>query len=156
MQALAFWKAVTMDRTDFLERIINLLQEAKVRFCVVGGVAVNAYAEPVVTIDLDIAVAAEDFSRVKELLRQKLEAGGSNLRVQLMKDPRYFDFVERAKERDVLGLTLPVAAIEDLLRAKVWAFQDPQRRGSKRQKDLTDIARLLETRPDLSNLVPAD
>ncbi len=42
MEALAFWKAVTMDRTDFLERVIALLRENGIRFCVVGGQAVNA------------------------------------------------------------------------------------------------------------------
>jgi hypothetical protein len=67
MQALAFWKAVTMDRTDFLERVIALLRENGIRFCVVGGQAVNAYAEPVVSIDLDLAVAVEDFPRAESL-----------------------------------------------------------------------------------------
>lgn len=49
-----------VDRTDFLERVVALLQNAGIRYCVVGGLAVNAYAEPVVTLDFDITVAAED------------------------------------------------------------------------------------------------
>ena len=40
---------------------------------------------------------------------------GSNLRVQFQSDPRYGDFVERASVREVLGLQLPVAALEDVL-----------------------------------------
>ena len=51
MLALDFWKAVTLDRTDFLERLIHLFESAHVRFCVVGGIAVK-YAEPMVTFDL--------------------------------------------------------------------------------------------------------
>jgi hypothetical protein len=167
VQALEFWKAVTVDRTDFLERIIELLQKSKIRFCVVGGLAVNAYAEPVVTIDLDLAVAVEDLARAESLLRSEFElhefphtlnvsAPGSDLRVLIQRDPRYFEFVEAAIPRDVLGVTLPVARIEDVLRGKVWAVQDPQRRASKRQKDLADIARLLEVRPALRRDVPAD
>ena len=35
----------------------------------------------------------------------------SDLRVQLQTDPRYAPFVERASSRDVLGLSLPVAAV---------------------------------------------
>jgi hypothetical protein len=31
---------------------------------------------------------------------------------------------------------------------------DPERRASKRQKDLADIARLLEVRPELRSQVP--
>ena len=51
---------------------------------------------------------------------------------------------------------LPVAKIEDVLHGKVWAVQDPTRRASKRQKDLADIARLLETDPILREEVPDD
>jgi hypothetical protein len=47
-----------------------------------------------------------------------------------------------------------VASIEDVLRGKVWAASDETRRPSKRQKDLADIARLLETREQLRELVP--
>jgi hypothetical protein len=71
-------------------------------------------------------------------------------------DPRYAAFVERAVVRDVLGLSLPVAAIEDVLLGKVWAAQDPGHRPSKRQKDLADISRLFEARPELRSRVPAD
>ena len=81
---------------------------------------------------------------------------GSDLRVQIQTDPRYGDFVERATFRDVLGLRLPVASVEDVLRGKVWAAQDPTRQPSKRQKDLSDIARLLEAYPILRNQVPQD
>jgi hypothetical protein len=38
----------------------------------------------------------------------------------------------------------------------VWAVQDPTRRASKRQKDLADIARLLEHDPGLRSQVPQD
>lgn len=167
VKALEFWKAVTVDRSDFLDRVIDLLQKNKIRFCVVGGQAVNAYAEPVVSIDLDIAVAVQDLPRAEALLRAHFEvrdfphsinvaASGSDLRVQLRKDPRYASFADRATIRDVLGVKLPVATIDDVMRGKIWAAQDPQRRGSKRQKDLADIARLLETHPQLRPLVPSE
>jgi hypothetical protein len=76
--------------------------------------------------------------------------------VQIQLDPRYEPFVSRASERDVLGRRLPVASLEDVLQGKVWAFSDSSRRASKRQKDLADIARLLEAYPHLRRLVPAD
>ena len=62
----------------------------------------------------------------------------------------------RAQLRSVLGMTVPVAHVEDVLQGKVWAAQDPERRPSKRQRDLADIARLLETHPELRAKVPAD
>jgi len=73
--------------------------------------------------------------------------------VQIQTDPRYESFLERASGRQVLGVRLPVAAIEDVLQGKVWAAQDPERRASKRRKDLLDIERILESRPDLRSRV---
>ncbi len=81
---------------------------------------------------------------------------GSGLRVQIQTDPRYASFVDRATVREVLGLCLPVAHLEDLLQGKLWAVMDPGRRPSKRQKDLADIARLLEAYPALRERVPAE
>ena len=49
---------------------------------------------------------------------------------------------------------MKVAAIEDVLQGKIWAYSDEQRRKSKRQKDLADIFRLIETYPHLKDLLP--
>jgi predicted nucleotidyltransferase len=53
-------------------------------------------------------------------------------------------------------MELPVASIEDVLQGKIWAALDSERRGSKRQKDLADIARILENYPDLRVKVPPE
>jgi hypothetical protein len=114
-----------------------------------------------------LAVAMTDVSSAEDLLRKhfrverfapsvNVSATGSDLRVQLQTDPRYGAFVESALERDVLGLRLPVARLENVLQGKVWAVQDPARRPSKRQKDLADISRLLEAYPELRSRVPED
>lgn len=156
-----------MDRTDFLERLIAVLNHHAIRFCVVGGQAVNAYAEPVVSLDLDLAVAVEQMGQLKSELGREFDlksfehslnvsAPQSDLRVQIQTDPRYSAFVDRAEERTILGLRLPVAHIEDVLQGKVWAVQDRTRRSSKRQKDLADISRLLEAHPALRKLVPEE
>ena len=79
-----------------------------------------------------------------------------DLRLQLQTDSRYGTFVSRASTCEVLGLKLPVARVEDVLQGKIWAVQDPTRRASKRQKDLADISRLVEVRPELRDRVPAD
>jgi hypothetical protein len=166
MRALQFWKAVTMDRSDFLDRLLAALEAARIDFCVIGGTAVNAYAAPVVTLDLDIAVALADVEKAEERLAREFKvhrfahsvnvsAAGSDLSVQIQTDPRYAAFVERARRAEVLGLELPVAAVEDVLQGKIWAAQDPERRRSKQLKDLSDIARLVETYPALRERVPA-
>lgn len=165
MRAEAFWKTILHDRVDFLDRLIGLLIDHGIRYCVVGGQAVNAYAEPVVSLDLDLAVAADQMAQVESSMREafvverfphslNVSLPGSDLRVQIQTDPRYAAFVERATVRDVLGLRLSVASVEDLLQGKLWAVTDEMRRPSKRQKDLADIARLLEAYPALRARVP--
>jgi hypothetical protein len=49
---------------------------------------------------------------------------------------------------------MKVARVEDVLQGKIWAYVDELRRKSKRQKDLLDIIRLLETYPELKRLIP--
>jgi hypothetical protein len=156
-----------MDHTDMLGEVLAFLAANDVRFCAIGGVAVNAYAEPVVTLDLGLVLAAPDLLRVEPLLGEaftvehfphsvNLAKAGSDLRVQLQTDPRYLAFVDRAVLATVLGVELPVARVEDVLQGKVWAALDPTRRASKRLKDLADIARILETRPALRASVPEE
>ncbi len=165
MRALQYWKSVVRDEADFLGTLVQLLTEHRVRFCIIGGQGVNAYVDPLVSLDLDIAIAAEDLERVEPLVRREfrverfphslnLSQPGSQLRAQIQTDPRYASFVDGAAEREVLGLRLPVARLEDILAGKVWAVEDASRRTSKRQKDLADIARILEFRPDLRERVP--
>ena len=43
MQALTYWKAVTMDKANLIEQVVGLLAEYGIRYCVIGGQAVNAY-----------------------------------------------------------------------------------------------------------------
>ena len=165
MRAQTFWKTVVDDRSDFLDRVIGLLADHGIRYCLVDGQAVNAYAEPVVSLDLDLVVAADQLPRVDALVRDafsverfphslNVSQPGSDLRVQIQTDPRYAVFVDRASPRDVLGLRLPVASVEDLLQGKIWAVMDDTRRPSKRQKDLADIARLIEAYPPMRQKVP--
>jgi hypothetical protein len=165
MKALTFWKTITVDEANLLERLIGVLTQERVMYCVIGGQAVNAYVEPLVSLDLDVAVAAEELSRIQGVLERDFRVDrfphslnvslvGSELRVQIQTDPRYSVFVARASTRTVLGVPLPVAHVEDVLQGKIWAAQDPARRASKRQKDLADIARLLESYPELRAQVP--
>lgn len=167
MRARAFWKAVMVDRADFLDRLIALLTDHGIRYCVVGGQAVNAYAEPVVSLDLDLIIAVDHLPQAEVLMREafmveryphslNVSATDSDLRVQIQTDPRYAPFLDRAAIRDLLGLRLPVAQGEDVLQGKLWAVMDEARRPSKRQKDLADIARLLEAYPSLRQHVPAE
>lgn len=160
-----FFKKVANGKEDFLQEFIDLLKRGKFAFCVIGGLGVNAYAEPVVSLDLDVVIVSEKIKDLMPRLKKKFKleefsnsinvAGkGSALRIQIQTDPRYQDFIRRAKVRNVLGYKLPVAAIEDIFQGKIWAAMDETRRASKRQKDLSDILRLIEVKPQLKVILP--
>ena len=78
----------------------------------------------------------------------------SDIRIQIQTDERYQTYVERTYERDVLGYKMQVASLEDVLMGKIWAYLDKNRRRSKRQKDLADIFRIIESYPELDKLLP--
>lgn len=154
-----------MDRANLLEQLIALLDAHGIRYCVIGGVGVNAYTEPVITLDFDLVIATDQLQDAEKLLGQSFQvkrfapslnisALHSQLRVQIQTDSRYADFVTRAAPQRVLGLVMPIAQPQDILQGKIWAAQDPARRTSKYFKDLADIARLLEKFPELRPLVP--
>ena len=173
MNEREFTNKVTNSQKDFLQDFLDLLEERDAPFCVIGGLAVNAYAEPVVSLDLDLVVTSDRMDEMVEALGQRftihrfphsinVSSPSSDLRIQLQTDPNYQNFVARASQRMVLGYAVSVAALEDVLQGKVWAFSDPTRRPfgyaqdkpSKRQKDLADIMRLVETHPHLIALLP--
>jgi hypothetical protein len=165
MRATAFYRAVTVDHTDLLQDVIQSLTIHHIPYCVIGGQGVNAYAEPLVSLDLDVVVSIDRIEDVLHALPTGIEVerfphslnlskAGSDLRVPIQLDPRYAPFPARSTLRMVLRVEMSVAAIEDVLDGKVWAAADTARRASKRQKDLADIARLLERHPQLRARVP--
>jgi hypothetical protein len=165
MNEREFRNKVTNSQEDFLQEFLDLLEEREVPFCVIGGLAVNAYAEPVVSLDLDLVVTSDRVDALAEALEQRftvhrfphsinVSSSSSDLRIQLQTDPKYQGFIARASRRMVLGYEVSVVVLEDVLQGKVWAFSDPAQQPSKRQKDLADIMRLVETHPHLIALLP--
>jgi hypothetical protein len=168
MNGKEFLNGIANGEVDMIEAVLALLGATGADHCVIGGLAVNAYTEPVVSLDLDLVVVSDRIGNLSAAARAagmkveefehsvNLSITGSDLRVQLQKDPRYQAFLSRAVVRPVLGYELSVACLEDVLRGKIWAYSDRTRRASKRQKDLADILRLVETHPDLRSRVPED
>ncbi len=148
--------------------LVETLEQAEIAWCMIEGLAVNHWAaEPVTTADMDLVIATE---RVEEAVRA-LEAvgfratrfewsinlkGRSDVSVQISTDAAYRDFPARAVPADVHGILMRVASLPDTLAGKVLAWRDAQRRASKRQKDLADILRLLESHPELKSQLPGD
>jgi len=165
MKEREFMNKVANDNNDFFQVFLDTLEKLRISFCIVGGLAVNAYAEPVVSLDLDIVIVTKQLGHLVSILKERysateysnsinIKSPSSALRIQIQTDPRYQPFIKRAVYKTVLGYEIPVATIEDVLQGKVWAAMDKTRRASKRQKDLSDILRLIETKEELVSLLP--
>lgn len=137
-------------------------------YCLIGGLAVNCYVEPVYTLDADIVVVAKNLQPLIMRLKEEgftteehahsvnATAPESELRIQFTTDERYQGFLNRAKEADVLGTRVCVASLLDVVQGKLWAYGDPHRRLSKRKKDELDLVRLGEAYPELLSLYPPE
>jgi len=158
-------KAVANGESDIIQVLLDILAKANTPYCVIGGLAVNAYVEPVVSLDLDVVVIAEEVEQICARAKEQglqverfphsinLSSTRSDLRVQMQTDSRYQAFITRASKKRVLGYDIQVAHLEDVLQGKLWAYQDESRRRSKRQKDLADITRIIEAHPSLVSLL---
>jgi hypothetical protein len=61
-----FMNCVANAQEDTLQQFIDLLNDMKIDYCVIGGLAVNAHVEPVVSLDLDVIVSAEAIDRLSK------------------------------------------------------------------------------------------
>jgi hypothetical protein len=149
-------------------RLVETLERLEIPWCMIGGLAVNYWAEePLATADVDVVVAAERVeSAVDALLTAGFQAkrfewsinlkGSSKVSMQISTDEMYREFPSRGVAADVHGILMRVASLHDTLAGKIVAWRDHRRRQSKRQKDLLDIMRLVESHPELKADLPAD
>src|SRR5438477_11676135 len=122
MTAAEIYESVTNGgASDFADLVVVLNRHKP--WCLIGGLAVNCFVEPVYTVDVDLVVVAEKLFEIEseltaagfrvERFEYSLNAQrpSSKLNVQFTTDPRYQDFLGDTTEREVLGLRIPVAAL---------------------------------------------
>jgi hypothetical protein len=165
MTATEVFESVTNGGSSDFALLVQIL-ERHGRWCLVGGLAVNCYVEPVFTIDADIVVLSTELSAIQVDLIAKgfsveenphsvdAQMKDSQLRIQFTVDQRYQGFLTDTQTFTVLGERVPVASLENLVRGKVWAWSDPKRRLTKRKKDELDLIRIAESYPELRSLMP--
>jgi hypothetical protein len=163
-----FYDWQTAGGGDDVSLLVAALEGREIPWCMIGGLAVNHWAnEPMATADVDVVIAAERVEEAVKVLRaagfsaRKFKwsvnlKGRSRVSVQISTGEDYRDFPARSVPADIHGILMRVASLPDTLRGKVLAWQDTERRASKRQKDLLDILRLVEAHPKLLKSLPAD
>src|SRR5437870_2820009 len=165
MTATEIFESVTNGGSSDFALLVQILDRHG-QWCLVGGLAVNCYVEPVFTVDADIVVASSELSAIQaELIARGFEVKehehsvnaqmkGSDLRIQFTVDQRYQKFLADTNIQRILGENIPVASLENVVRGKIWAWSDPKRRVSKRKKDELDLIRIAEKYPELRTLMP--
>lgn len=136
---------------DELERIVTLLTQANVPFAVIGGMAVNAHlfdsqerSRTFVTKDIDLLIRRDDLPRIVQAAEaagytaKKMMGGFMLIRAgQQPAEAVHLVFVgERSKtthplphppirpqNKELFGLAVPVAALDDLVRMKLNSYR---------------------------------
>jgi hypothetical protein len=149
-------------------RLVEVLERLEIPWCMIDGLAVNHWAEePLATADVDVVIAHERVEQaVDALVAAGFEAkrfewsinlkGTSRLSVQISTEDFYQEFPSGSVSADVHGILMRVASLEDTCAGKIAAWSDKARRPSKRQKDLLDIMRLVESHPELKDELPPE
>ena len=165
MTATEVFESVTNGGSSDFALLVRILNQHG-PWCLIGGLAVNCYVEPVFTSDADVVVASTALGTIKadleksgfvlESFPHSLNASmlGSELRIQLTLDPRYQEFLKETELREVLGQRVPVASLANVVRGKTWAWSDEKRRPTKRKKDELDLMRILEAYPEFRDVMP--
>jgi len=160
-----------LSELDLLLDVTRRLEDAGLEYMLTGSMALNHYAQPRMTRDIDIVIAlvfkdletlphifGDDFYFSEEAAREAvLEQSSFNvihneslIKVDFMirkrEDYRLVEF-DRRQRIEVLGSQLWIVSKEDLILSKLdWA------RESQSQRQLSDVENLLATGVDKSYL----
>ena len=167
MTASEIFESVTGSGSSDFAVLVRMLS-AHGNWCLIGGLAVNCYVEPVYTLDADIVVISAEVPKIKRELAASgfsvqefphslnAKMADSDLRIQFSLDPRYQDFLSDTNVKKVLDQQVPVASLANVIRGKVWAWTDESRRPTKRKKDELDLMRILEKYPETRAMMPEE
>jgi hypothetical protein len=123
-----------------LKRCVAALRDAGVPFLVGGSAALWARGGPQYVEDLDFVVKPQDAERALEVLVELgceavrppeewlLKARDGDVEIDVIFDPSGFtigdEVLERGDDMDVLGMSMPVMALEDILTTKLLSLKE--------------------------------
>src|SRR5690349_16980343 len=100
MTATEVFESVTNGGSSDFAALVGVLNKHGA-WCLIGGLAVNCYVEPVFTLDADIVAVSDEIEAIKDELSaagflvkefphsMNVSRPGSQLRIQITTDPRY-------------------------------------------------------------------
>jgi predicted nucleotidyltransferase len=161
------WLGGEMNSDSLIQSVrgfFAVLEQRKIDYVLVGGIAILHYVEGRNTQDLDLVMAVSSLEKLPELKISSqdmyfVRANYNELQIDILltKNP-LFDKVHReySKVERFLDRNIPLATVEGLLLLKLYALPSLYRQGNFARVGIyeNDIATLLHYyKPDLSSLL---
>jgi len=146
MTGKEFLNSLAKGKADILQQLLGILTETGSDYCLIDGLAVNAYVEPLVSLDVNIVVAVDNIVTVANTARtQKMKFEKfphsinitgleSDLRIQVQTNLRYQAFIASATVKEILGYKMKVASLDSVLQGKggpTWTTRVAEVRGKR-------------------------
>lgn len=163
------WKGDEMTASSLMATVrqfFDLLAQRRIKYVLVGGVALLHYVEGRNTQDLDLVMAASSLTRLPELEITEQDEnfvrasfGGLTVDVLLTRNPLFKRvYTQYATEAQLLEHVVPIATVEGLLMLKLYALPSLYRQGNFARIGIyeNDIATLIYYyQPNMERLLNA-
>ena len=146
--------AITMNVFEEFTQLVKGLETGKVRYALVGGVAMAFYSEPRFTRDIDLLIHAEDYEKAKDILEKKgyFESASpwtfKNVAIELHR------FLKVA-EADEMMIDILIAQSEELrriIRDSIKAESEEGKIKIASRKDLIWLKRIRDSKQDQADI----
>jgi len=137
------------------KQVVRELEEQKVRYAIVGGVAMAFYTEPRFTQDIDLLVSSEDYAKTKGILEKEgyietlLPWTFSNVAIELHR------FLKVVSPDDEMMIDILVANDEEVRRIiqdSVGAESEEGRMMVANKKDLIRLKKARDSKQDQADI----
>lgn len=144
-----------MNVFEEFKQVVRELEEQKVRYAIVGGVAMAFYTEPRFTQDIDLLVSSEDYAKTKGILEKEgyietsLPWTFSNVAIELHR------FLKVVSPDDEMMIDILVANDEEVRRIiqdAVGAESEEGRMMVANKKDLIRLKKARDSKQDQADI----
>lgn len=134
---------------EALLEIVDIFEKEKVKYCLIGGLAVMLHGGRANTIDIDFYVMVKDLDLVRKILKKhkisnkaageyQLKAKYKSVPIDLLYADHYIgsEIIQRAKNKKLGNKKVKIATPEDLIILKTLADRSIDRRDIEELKEI--------------------
>jgi hypothetical protein len=146
------WGGPKLMEWEKVKFIIRTLNENKIHYAIIGGMAMGQHALPRTTHDLDILVAREDLAKVRKLFKKYYKGGTTVVQIYEIEGTRLdvlpanmrhrIAALDESIDSNLDEIATKVVSVRDLLILKLLAVAD-RKDPIKTMQDKADVGELL-------------